>query len=346
MSNTSGKGRTHIKPSPDLRMRPVAVGGDTSTERVESRIRGVIFWSLAIFPVFVWSYANTWNSLYETWDREPDYSHGILVAPLALFFLWLRRERCPWQRISPSLWGLPILGLSLLLRWAAARFYLDTVDAWSMIIWLAGWICFVGGPQLVRWAVPSLSFLLFMVPLPYRLESVLSVPLQTIATKLSSFLLQVLGQPAFAEGTTILLGDQPLHVEQACSGLRIFVGILALASATLILWQREWWERIILVLTVVPIALLANATRIVMTGLLYRHVSSEAARHFSHDVAGWIMIPLAATMFLAILWYLSRLMPEVEVVTVRKRRRTKNPTAELVVEPNLDIRPTISYDST
>ncbi|MDA1177228.1 MAG: exosortase/archaeosortase family protein [Planctomycetota bacterium] len=306
----------------------------------------MIIWSLAIFPVFAWSYANTWSGLYETWDREPDYSHGMLVAPLAAFFLWLRREKCPWHRIAPSAWGLLVLGLSLALRWTAARFSLDTVDAWSMIVWFAGWLWLTGGHRLVLWALPSLGFLLFMVPLPYRLESVLSVPLQNVATQLSSFLLQLLGQPAFAEGTTILLGDQPLQVEQACSGLRIFVGILALASATLILSEREWWERIILIFAVIPIALLANATRIVVTGLLYRHVSSEAARHFSHDVAGWIMIPLAASMFLATLWYLSRLMPVVEIVAVRKQRQKGRSTAARVSEPSADVVPSVSHNST
>ena len=53
-----------------------------------------------------------------------------------------------------------------------------------------------------------------------------------------------------------------------------------------------------------------------MTGLLYQHVSSEAGKRFSHDASGWIMIPFAAALFAIVLWYLGRLLPEVETLDV------------------------------
>ena len=65
-----------------------------------------------------------------------------------------------------------------------------------------------------------------------------------------------------------------------------------------------------------PIALLANAARIVSTGLLYQYVSGEAAKKFSHDAAGWVMILFAAGLFGLVLLYLSRLIKEVEIVGV------------------------------
>ena len=75
-----------------------------------------------------------------------------------------------------------------------------------------------------------------------------------------------------------MLGDNRLEVEQACSGLRIFVGILALAFAYVIVVRRAWWEKALLLASAIPIALLANASRIVATGLLYQYVSGEAAQ--------------------------------------------------------------------
>ena len=99
------------------------------------------------------------------------------------------------------------------------------------------------------WSLPSIAFLWFMVPLPFRVERWLSLPLQGAATKLSCWILQALGQPALAEGHVILLGDNRLEVEQACSGLRIFVGIVALAFAYAILMRRQWWEKALLLLS-------------------------------------------------------------------------------------------------
>jgi exosortase len=163
-----------------------------------------------------------------------------------------------------------------------------------------------------------------MMPLPYRLEFVLSIPLQNIAAQLSAFIFQSLGQPGFAEGTTILLGQHVLEVESSCSGLRIFVGIFALACAYLIARPREVWEAAVLLLSVVPVALLANSCRIVATGLLYQHVSEGAAQRFSHDVAGWLMIPLAAVLLGCVQWYLERLVrnvPAVELGELLERHR-------------------------
>jgi len=112
----------------------------------------------------------------------------------------------------------------------------------------------------------------------------------------------------------ILLGTHELEVAQACSGLRLFASIVALAYAYLVLVQRAWWEKGILLLAVAPIAIVSNAIRIVVTGLLFEFTSSELAHQFAHDFAGWAMIPLAAAMFGLMLWYLGRLIQEEEVL--------------------------------
>ncbi len=264
---------------------------------------------------FLWSYWTTILELVKLWTTQADYSHGFLVVPLALGFLWLRRD------LRPATWtpaiggGLCLMAGSVLLRLLGLRYSLDSFDGYSLVLWVASAVLMVGGRRYLGWAMPSIAFLLFMVPLPFRVESLLSVPLQRVATALSCFLLQCLGQPAFAEGTTILLGPHQLFVEQACSGLRMFVGAFAMAFAFLIATRREMWEQTLLLASVVPIALLANSLRIVATGLMYRAVGDEqSVQDWSHDMAGLFMMPLAALMFALVLFYLSRLFRTVEVV--------------------------------
>jgi len=265
---------------------------------------------------FLWAYWPTLVELVRVWDREPDYSHGFLVIPLALYFLWVRRERFPGLATGLAWSGLALIGASLAIRFLAGRFYLDALDGWSILAWLAGVVWLLGGRKVLRWAMPSIAFLFFMIPLPYRLEHAMRLPLQRVATEISCWSLQSLGQPALAEGTTILLGEHQLGVEEACSGLRIFMVVVALAFAYLMLVRRSWWERVWLLLSIVPIALVANATRVVVTGLLYQYASGEAAQKFSHDVAGWMMIPLAGGLFALVLWYLSKLVREEDVVDI------------------------------
>jgi len=199
---------------------------------------------------------------------------------------------------------------------------------YSMILALTGLLVTALGWSATRVMWGALIYLFFMIPLPYGAETALSMPLQRIATKLSCWSLHVLGQPALENGNVILLGDHQLEVAQACSGLRIFVGIVALAFAYVIVVRRPLWEKGLLVLSLFPIALAANATRIVATGLLYQYSTSEAAQRFSHDIAGWVMIPLAAAMFGAVLWYLDQLFKEVHVTSVREiiRQNSTGPT--------------------
>lgn len=275
--------------------------------------------------LFFWAYWPTLAELTRVWSNQPDYSHGYFVPLVSAFFLWVKRDRFPGLAAGVAWAGLALVALSLVMRYLSALWWFRPMDGWSMLVWLAGAVWVLGGAKVLRWSLPAIAFLLFMIPLPFKFERSLSTPLQTTATNLSTWSLQVLGQPALAEGNTILIGDVRLEVEEACSGLRIFMGIIALAFAYVILVPRPWWERMLLLVGVVPIALVANATRIVITGLLNLYVSGEAAQRFTHDVAGWVMIPFAAALFALLLWYLGALFREVEVVdvgaVVRKARR-------------------------
>jgi len=283
--------------------------------RTWPEIRGqVIGGFLAVLTMVAWAFWPTLVEMVHAWNVEPDYSHGFLVLPIALYALWARRERFPgWSR-GPMWAGLTLIALSVAVRSLGAKFFLGSVDGWALVVCIAGVVWTVCGTRVYWYCLPSIVFLFMAVPLPYRVERGMSLKLQGVAAKLSTWSLQLLGQPALAEGNTILLGDTQLEVEQACSGMRIFFGIFAVAFAYVVIEKRDWWETGIIAAAVVPIALIANATRIVATGLLYQFASGETARHFSHDFAGWVMIPFAALMFGLLIWYLKLAFREVYIL--------------------------------
>jgi exosortase len=293
-----------------------------NARRITGRLTAASVISLALMPAaIVWAYWPTIGYLVHEWEQKPDYSHGYLVLPIAAVFLWARRGAFPHSAARASLWGLAILLVAGLIRAAAGLFYLQPVDGWTLPISIAGAVLLVGGWQVLRWSLPSVVFLWFMVPIPYSAERWLSVPLQALATKLSTACLVCLGQPAIAEENVILLGDHRLFVEEACSGLRIFVGIFALAFAFVLFSRWSWWQKALVMAAVFPVAIVANVSRIVVTGLLQELASSEAAHKFSHDIAGFVMIPFAAALFWLFLVYLGRLFPEVEELPPAMRRR-------------------------
>jgi exosortase len=248
------------------------------------------------------------------WNRLADYSHGYLVIPIAVCFLWMRRYEFPRNITCGSPWGWAFIAAAVAIRIGAGLMLIESLDGWTIPLWIAGVVLIFGGWKLLVWSGPAIAFLWFAFPIPYSAELALSQPLQGIATGLSTAALQILGQGAIAEGHTILVGEHVLEVEQACSGLRIFVGVFALAFAYVLFIRRTWWEKSLLLASAVPVALVANSTRIVITGLLFQYVSGDAAKHFTHEISGWAMIPFAAALFAGVAWYAARILPEVDVL--------------------------------
>jgi exosortase len=268
----------------------------------------------ALLTAGLWSYLPTLQGLTATWLAVADYSHGFLVVPLALYFLWIRKEAFPGLTSSSPWIALGLLLLSVAMRHAGDFFFLTFLGGWSILPWVAALVALAGGRPLLAWSWPAILFLAFMVPLPFSVEHELSGPLQRIATVLSTAVLQFLGQPAFAEGNVILLGNVRLEVAQACSGLRLFVGIVALTYAYVAIIRRPWWEKLLLIAAAAPIAIGANVARIVATGLLYQVLHDEHSRQWIHDSAGWAMVLFAAAAFSLLLWYLRRLIKEEQVM--------------------------------
>lgn len=262
----------------------------------------------------IWSYWPTVAGLATTWWRVNDYWHGFLVIPLAAYFLLVRRDSYPGLKSASPLLSLAFFSFSLALRHTGDALYFTFMDGWSILPWTAALVAILGGRPLLRWAWPSIVFLLFLIPLPFSLENEFSGPLQRIATTMSTATLQFLGQPAFAEGNVILIGSHRLEVAQACSGLRMFVGILALTYAYVVIIQRPWWEKVLVVLAAVPVAIISNIARIVGTGFLYQWTTNEQIRGWMHDFAGIGMFLFAGVLFWLLLLYLRVLVREEEVM--------------------------------
>jgi exosortase len=250
---------------------------------------------LLLFPLgcLLWTFWPTLTELSNTWSSDPQYSHGFLVPLFAAFLLWMRRDLLKECELRPSWWGLPVLALGLGLHLYGGYYYYIWLDAVAFVPCVAGlWLTAVGWNGW-RWGWPAVAFLLFMIPLPYRFAVALSGPLQHFATLSSTFVMQVIGLPALAEGNIIQVNDAKIGVVEACSGLRMLFVFFALAAAVVILSRRPLLDKLIILASSVPIAILSNIVRVTVTGVLHQTTTSELANTFFHDVAGWFMMPLA-----------------------------------------------------
>ena len=279
---------------------PLSSMASTQSIQPQSQSDQINSWCIlgGMCAVIVWSYWNTIESLMGEWVR-PQYSHGWLVPVFTAVLLAMRHE--PFQKVANSVrwWGVAIMSAGMALRLVGTYFQIHTFDNLSIIPVLMGAFVVVGGWPALRWSAAPLGFLVFMLPLPTELQRMVLVRMQHWAAVMSNYTLQTMGADSYLEGATsnlISIGDNiHLNVEEACSGLRMATIFIAMAVALTMILERPWWEKTLIIVSAIPIAVAVNVIRIVVTALLFMMLGqdSEFAKHFFHDLAGLFMMPIA-----------------------------------------------------
>jgi exosortase len=254
---------------------------------------------LALVGVLTFMYAKLFGYYFEQWQK-PDYSHGFLVPAFAAYLAWHRRAAAPDRFRWPEPWGLAFVAGGAALFVVADKLNLgrEWLQGLSLVINLCGAALLVGGWGVLRWLAAPLLFLVFMFPLPYRVEHMLGLYLQRGAAMASEFVLQTVGYPTYREGVILHVKEHVLEVEKACSGLSMLLTFLALATGMALLMRRPLFDRALILVSAVPVAVLSNVIRIALTGVLYNEAGKELGDRVFHDFAGWLMMPIA----LALLW--------------------------------------------
>src|SRR5690606_17337860 len=257
--------------------------------------------------LLIWAYWTNLAAMAAKWESDPQYSHGYLVPLFALAILWFRRGNLHVERLGPSWWGVVVLLAAIGLRLGAAYFYLEWFDHLSLIPAVAGVCLVLGGWHALAWAWPAIGFLFFMIPMAHRLEIALREPLRQIGTAAGTYLMQMVGLPAVAEGHVIVVNEARIGVVEACSGLNMLMVFFALSTALAALMAGPAWQRLVVVASAIPTAIVSNIVRITATGILHVTAGAEVADWVFHDLAGWLMMPLALVLLGGELWLLPRL---------------------------------------
>ena len=241
------------------------------------------------------------------WSQDDDNTHGFLIVPLALYFVWERREHLKAFVPRPSLLGAGLLGaglLTLVVGSVGAELFLQR---FSLVLVLAGLVWLILGREFLRELLFPLAFLVFMIPLPAIVMNAVAFPLQLFAAQSATFCMQTAGIPVLREGNVIVLSNTTLEVVEACSGIRSLQALLALGAVYGYFTQRAAWKRWALLLLSIPIAIAANAIRVAGTGFLAHFIGPEVAQGFYHSFAGWIVFAVAFVLLLGAGTLLGRL---------------------------------------
>jgi exosortase len=245
--------------------------------------------------------------MYLHWNAVDDYSHGNLVVPLSLFFAWERRAALRKARIEPSWWGLAPLALGALALLVGRLGVELMAMRVAFVLTLNGVVLLLLGRHVYRILAFPLLFLFMMVPLPQSLVNVIAFPLQLIAADFAVDSLHLLHIPALREGNIIHLANTELFVAEACAGLRSLMALGTLAVVFAYFFRKNWIERLIIVLSAIPIAILVNAFRVALTGFLTHRFGPAAAEGVIHQTEGFFTFGLAFALLLLEAWLISAL---------------------------------------
>ena len=270
------------------------------------------------------------------WTHDASWSHGFLIPFFSLYLVNQRKHALlRLDRIRPCY---PGLGLLI----AAIAFYMFNVASPSgyayfrsvaMVAALGSIVLVLGGWAVLRLTWLPVVYLMFAVPLPQRYYVAVTLPMRQMAATVAAALLNLSsGVQTSVNGVVIdvIYQGQPvepsLNVAEACSGMRLLMAFVALGVAMAFVHARPIWQRSVLVVSTIPIALLCNIVRVTVTGFLYVFVNPDYTHGIYHDALGVAMLPLALGLYSGVAWFMSSLFEDEtdeQDVVVRDKRSLK-----------------------
>ena len=242
-------------------------------------------------------YAPVLLAMMRQWDNDPDMSHGFFVPLVAGFIVWQRREELLAIKARPNWWGLAVVAYGAFQLWIGTLAVELFLTRTAFVITLIGAVWLLGGTRILRKLAFPLFLCFFMVPIPAVIYNSITFPLQILASRLAEQALDFLAVPVLREGNVLVLPNQSLSVVEACSGIRSLLSLTFLSLVYGYFFETKAWIRVTLFLSTVPIAIVANGSRVTLAGIMTQ-VKPELAEGVFHTASGWVIFMVALVILM------------------------------------------------
>lgn len=235
---------------------------------------------------------------------DPTFSYALLIPLLIVYVVYLLVKSVNGAGLeacfAPSYSGYAVIGAGCALLLAGEVSTLLYIARLSFLVVLAGIaLTVIGWKGLSLFSFPA-GYLLFAVPLPALVYIPLSARLQMVSSVLAGQWLDLMGVPALREGNIITLPNNQLEVVEACSGIHSLFALLAVATLAGYLLRNRNSQRLLIALSAIPVAILLNAARITILGVLSYQVGPGAAAGFAHMTTGVVIFIVGCAVIVAL----------------------------------------------
>lgn len=271
--------------------------------------RRIVLVLLGLAATTTFAFWNGLGNLLKRWGEQQELSHGYFLPAIAAWLIWERRRQIVANLDRPALLG--VAGVAA----ASVVLILSEITVTSLMVFehlalvflLASLALALGGRSVFTVTILPIAYLLFMVPPPYWVITVLSWKFQFLSSQLGVFFIELLGIPVFLSGNIIDLGNYQLQVAEACSGLRYLFPFLSLGFLAAYLFKAPLWQRTVVFLSTIPITIFMNSLRIAVTAILVQRYGISQAEGFLHMFEGWVVFLFCMILLFGVIIGLARL---------------------------------------
>ena len=260
----------------------------------------------AIGLLSLWPFWDGLRQMWGGWIDAPEYSHGLLIPPVAAFLIWQQKDRLERMPFGGSWWGVALVALGGALLLVGQLGTVFTLVQYAFVITLYGLILSFLGVAAFRLVTVPLLILLFMIPLPEFVMANLSTRLQLLSSQIGVLFMRLFDISVFLEGNVIDLGGYKLQVADACSGLRYLFPLMTLGFLMAYFYKGALWKRIALFLSSIPVTVLMNSARVGLIGVTVEHWGIGMAEGFLHEFQGWAVFMVSTALLFGEIVLLNR----------------------------------------
>lgn len=228
---------------------------------------------------------------------EGDDSHGILIPAAILVLLWYKRRDLFSQNLRVWPPALAIVGVSLLLHIFGFLIQQPRVSVLGLFFGIYGLMGLAWGPGWLRASFFPCILFAFAVPLGTAIDPI-TFRLRLFVTNVVVFIGQhILSINVACEGTRLfkLPNQYEYEVAAACSGIRSLVAIIAIAVVYAFMVFKQWWKRIVMLASAIPLAVIGNTFRLLAI-VIAAEIGGQAEGSAVHESPVWSMLPYIPAM--------------------------------------------------
>ncbi len=242
-----------------------------------------------------------WDAAHGIWKSD-DHAHGVIVLAVVFWLFWTLRKDIFTSEFKTSTvvgWPLFLLGLCTYVLGRAVN--ITILEFGSQPLVLSGLLLLLMGARIFRVAWFPIFYLIFMVPLPGIFVDAVTGPLKGWISNIVVDVLYFFGYPVARSGVTITIGQYQMLVADACSGLHSMFSLSALGTLFMyIMARRNIIHSAVMLISILPIAFVANILRVMILVLITYHLGDAAGQGFLHGMAGMGLMLVALASFFSL----------------------------------------------